>query len=478
MRLMTGREIVLSAALIGSAIAGCAGCATIEHTRTYAVQNKKALYDHYAALQKEKPVDAKSDDAAAVYAARTIALGDVFRSNLPLKLTDEYDVRDRMNQKIRPGDPLNIIINKIRLKENHERKWLFENSADVAVVVTVDDGKESEPKHVIVAYETNVGQSIKLPDDNLLAYASDSYNDEPVRIEVTLLALYGARNKTYTQILSAAAGIGAATAPAYAPAISAASQVGRALINAKQDNIVAKFTFQLYPWKIGSTSAHEQVGVPRVTYGQYFLGSTREVALLDGHPSIQLDYHLVPYQVGNQDGESVKALSAGTFPPWPTPSLAQAPTERLDLTYVVLTVENTKLNRAQSIINRADAANRALAQLANDNDISMGRIRFVDAQLDDIKSKLRLQAARGAFNRSKGSGVTALNGLIAASGDSSLSETDKNELLDLARSVLPPEADGSDVAKMKAWLTSNGSELVYQRKTGTYCLRATKGCES
>ncbi len=395
-------------------------CSTIGHGETFRIQRKEDIYDYYTS--RRLPEDAR--ETSEVIAKRHQGLVDLYRSNLPLALTDADDVRAQKSP-IRSGDSLNIIINKIRVKDNTERLWLLENSADVAVVVTVDDGKAAEPKHVIIAYERNVGQSVRLPDNDLIAYTSESHNDEPVRIEVTLLALYGLRNKTYAQILSAAAGIGAAMAPAYAPAISAASQVGKALINAKQNEVIARFTFQLYPWKVGASRPLEQLGVPRVAYGQYLLVNTATSAELSEPTGIQLSYDFRPYKVPPASADINAALAKGESPVWPRPIATEPTHVAFDVAYVVLTIDNTKLNSAQQIIARADAANRALADLAIDSEITMDRVQLVDGQLDDLKSKLRLQVVKSEFNRLKKEPATALDRLFSLYSDKNLSDSDK-----------------------------------------------------
>ena len=450
-------------------------CSTIGHSETFRVQRKEDVYDLYKLPLPEDP-----KEKAEIVAKRHLGLADIYRSNLPLVLTDAYDVRVQKSP-IRAGDPLNIIINKIRVKDNKERRWLLENSSDVAVVVTVDDGKGAEPKHVIVAFERNVGQSVRLPDNDLIAYTTEAYNNEPVRIEVTLLALYGMRNKTYVQILGTAAGIGAAVAPAYAPAMSAAAQVGEALINAKQDSVIARFTFQLYPWKTGPTRALEELGVPRVAYGQYFLVNTPTPSDIAEVTGIQLGYDFRPYKVPASGKDIHDALAAGEAPVYPRPLATEPARQSFDVAYVVLTVDNTKLNEAQQIIARADRANRALADLAGDSAITMGRVQLVDGQLDDLKSKLRLQVAKSEFSRVKREPSAALNRLFAHHGDRNLSEADKGEILQMIREVLPPEATATDRAtidSLRTWFDKNKDHLIYRARTGQYCLpKASAKCD-
>ena len=260
---------------------------------------------------------------------------------MPLSLTDKYDTRAK-RIPIRAGEPLNLIVNRIYIRDNGQRPWLLENSSDIAVVVTVDDGRSPEPKHVLVAYEQNIGSRVKIPVDDLVAYSTDTYADEPVRIEVTVLAMYSVRNRTYSQVLAAAAGIGAALSPAYAPAISVASQVGSVIINSKQDRMLAKFTFELYPWKPGKARVTEGLGVPRVAYGQYLLLNAPNGQEIGDPDSIHLDFSLIPYRVSSPADEPRATVSeGGSLPQWPMPLNRDPPREPLVLTYVVLTVDKS-----------------------------------------------------------------------------------------------------------------------------------------
>jgi len=327
---------------------------------------------------------------------------------------------------------------------------------------------------VLVAYEQNIGSRVKLPIDDLVAYSTEAYADEPVRIEVTVLAMYSVRNRTYSQVLATAAGIGAALSPAYAPAISAASQVGRVVINAKQDRVLAKFTFELYPWKTGRMRVTEGLGVSRVAYGQYLLLNAldgKEIGDMDG---IHVDFSLIPYRVSSPaGGPRATGSRGGALPPWPMPDNQDPPREALELTYVVLTVDNTKLSNAQQIIARADSANRALAELAKDVAITPGKVSLVTEQLDDLKSKLRLQLGQSEFNRHKRQPET-LGRLFSFYKDTTITENDKPAVLKLIRDSLPPDVPADsvgDLARLKAWYEANKGHLVYDDREGRYRIR-------
>jgi hypothetical protein len=327
---------------------------------------------------------------------------------------------------------------------------------------------------VLVAYEQNVGSQVKIPVDDLIAYSTEAYADEPVRVEVTVLAMYSVRNRTYSQVLAAAAGIGAALSPAYAPAISAASQIGNVIINTKQDRVLAKFTFELYPWKIGRTRVTDGLGVPRVAYGQYLLLNAPNGEEIGDSDSIHADFSLIPYRVSSPAGGPRATVSeGGSLPPWPMPLNQDPPREPLDLTYVVLTVDNTKLGNAQQIIARADSANRALAELAKDVTITPGKVSLVTEQLDDLKSKIRLQLAQSEFNRHKRQ-PEAVGRLFSLYEDTNITENDKPAVLKLIRDSLPPNVPADtvgDLAKLKAWYGANKGRLVYDNREGRYRIR-------
>lgn len=451
-----------------------AACSTIGHNETFMLQYKKDLHDLYTA--KQGPVltsgGAPTVDAGngAMEVATQLALQSVYRSNVPLSLTDKYDTRAK-RIPIRAGEPLNLIVNRIYIRDNGQRPWLLENSSDIAVVVTVDDGRSPEPKHVLVAYEQNVGSRVKIPVDDLVAYSTDTYADEPVRIEVTVLAMYSVRNRTYSQVLAAAAGIGAALSPAYAPAISVASQVGSVIINSKQDRVLAKFTFELYPWKIGRARVTDGLGVPRVAYGQYLLLNAPNGQEIGDPDSIHVDFSLIPYRVSSPAGGPRATVSeGGSLPQWPMPLNRDPPREPLVLTYVVLTVDNTKLGNAQQIIARADSANRALAELAKDVAITPGKVSLVTEQLDDLKSKIRLQLAQSEFNRHRRQ-PEAVGRLFSLYDDTNITENDKPAVLKLLRDSLPPDVPADtvgDLAKLKAWYEANKGRLVYDSREGRY----------
>jgi hypothetical protein len=472
----------LGLAFLLAFILATAACSTIGHNETFMLQYKRDLHKRYADKEKKDaqrvaiapasaPTDGTGIGEEAV--AKQLALQSVYRSNLPMSVTDKYDTRAK-DIRIRAGDPLNIIINRVYIRENGQRLWLLENSSDIAVVVTVDDGRNPEPKHVLVAYEQDVGSQVKLPIDDLIAYSTEAYADEPVRIEVTVLAMYSVRNRTYSQVLAAAAGIGAALSPAYAPAISAASQVGKAVINAKQDRVLAKFTFELYPWKPGILRVTEGLGVPRVSYGQYLLLNAPNGREIGDPDNIHLDFSLIPYRVKPPVSGPVATVTAqGDLRGWPILPSEELPREPLELTHVILTVDNTKLSNAQQIITRADSANRVLAELAKDVAITPGKVSLVTEQLDDLKSKIRLQLAQSEFNRHKRQ-PEALGRLLRLYEEKDLSESDKAALLAVIRESLPPNVppdSAGDFAKLKAWYEAHKGRLVYNGHEGRYCLK-------
>lgn len=146
------------------------------------------------------------------------------------------------------------------------------------------------------------------------------------------------------------------------------------------------------------------------------------------------------------------------------------PREPLVLTYVVLTVDNTKLGNAQQIVARADSANRALAELAKDVAITPGKVSLVTEQLDDLKSKIRLQLAQSEFNRHRRQ-PEAVGRLFSLYDDTNITENDKPAVLKLLRDSLPPDVPADtvgDLAKLKAWYEANKRRLVYDSREGRY----------
>jgi hypothetical protein len=140
---------------------------------------------------------------------------------------------------------------------------------------------------------------------------------------------------------------------------------------------------------------------------------------------------------------------------------------------VVLTVDNTKLSNAQQIIARADSANRAVAELAKDVAITPGKVSLVTEQLDDLKSKVRLQLAQSEFNRHKRQ-PEALGRLFSLYEDTNIAENDKPAVLKLIRDSLPPDVPADsvgDLASLKAWYETNKGRLVYNDREGRYRLR-------
>jgi hypothetical protein len=135
-----------------------------------------------------------------------------------------------------------------------------------------------------------------------------------------------------------------------------------------------------------------------------------------------------------------------------------------------LTVDNTKLSNAQQIITRADAANRALAELAKDVAITPGKVSLVPEQLDDLKSKLRLQLVQSEFNRHKRQ-PEALGRLFTRYEDTNITENDKPAVLKLIRDSLQsnvPADSVGDLARMKAGYEANKGHLVYNDREGRY----------
>jgi hypothetical protein len=95
---------------------------------------------------------------------------------------------------------------------------------------------------------------------------------------------------------------------------------------------------------------------------------------------------------------------------------------------------------------------------------------LVTEQLEDLKSKIRLQLAQSQFNRHKRQ-PEALGRLFRLYEEKDLSESDKSALLAVIRSSLPsnvPLDSVGDVAKLKSWYEANKARLVYDGHEGRY----------
>ncbi|MCA9420416.1 MAG: hypothetical protein KC592_05330 [Nitrospira sp.] len=412
-------------------------------------------------------------------------LPPIYRSNLPFSLTDQYDFRTSATP-LRRGDPLNIIINRVHLKDNGE--WIWLNTGEIAVVVSVHDGKPGSPKHVIVAYETNIGNNVDIPISNLLAYSNDTYLGEPIRIEITVFDLDQTDNDFSASVLSLAAGAGKTVMPGLS---DLAAQVGTHLISLNQDDVLVKFAFQLYPWKVGNVEmVSGEVGVPKVIAGGTYILVNADVPLtLKYAERIHINWDFTPYKIKDYSWPNIwlaqesddcigqKEPSNYGIRPWPIPLSCEKPPkdgselEALKMSYLILTIDDTPLSSAAQIISRVNALNRESAGLAAEGTSGSNADKAALEQLDGIKSMvIRVSAEKRFFkHKTDPESLTILTNLIK--GDS-LNKEDKEATMALISKLLPEiptkGTAGDEKLTLLQWYEEIKGFLKYEPKAGRY----------
>lgn len=525
------------------------GCQNLGHNVSYLLQDKKELRDFYAleeincreVVDRFPPfVSQQKYDREGIFAKcawedydkerarhgprevpgpptdmpqelkqdREKHLAKIYSSNLRFSATDHYDIRT-VRRPIRAGDPLNIIINKIHLKWNGELLSKISDNFDsldtgeIAVVVTVDDGKAEEPRHVMVAYETGIPNDVDLPIGDLLAYSTDSYADEPIRIEVTVLDLDEKENRATIDILNTAAEAGKFFQPAFTPAYSIAAKVGELLLQAHKDDIITKMTFQLYPWKTGDpgrVSGH--IGVPKVGEGRYLIVNSpsqkemneKDSSLVQYRNTIHANFDLKAYSVDiskNEFEDLAKTVEEkhtdGTVPgirPWPIPLTEEAKFPRLplDLNYVVLTVDSSPLSSAGRIIARLDTVNRAAAGMMQRSLLTPETAKGLNTALDDVKGLIERTALIEQFHDTKTDPEALVNLFDAYYKEdkkyTDLTQKDKGSILLLIRTMLPCMSEWfinsqepskvQSIQTLETWYKRVKGRLIYDQTTGRY----------
>lgn len=328
-------------------------------------QGNPSYCDRHNAYKKEiSKLELKKAKHAHRKVEREFALIANKISNYPYAVTDPYDIRAR--EPIRAGEPLSIIINKVHLKGNRE-SFLYEiDHAEIAVVVSVNDGS-GENKDVLVAYETNIDDGVNLPISNLLAFYTDSYQDEPIRISVTVFEFDQFENQLLNGLLSSAVSTAAAENPALAVPGSLAEQLGSYLISTNSDDVITKFTFQVYPWKENQIfNKSLGIGVPVVAHGQTVIFNTDDANEIIDRKLIHMTYGLdiMEYSKGDITNEVVLALQNKVRTDEVTglkqfPSVLDPMVENLEplpsaRTHLILTIDNRYMNHAAEVVKLAN----------------------------------------------------------------------------------------------------------------------------
>ena len=433
----------------------CAGCQNIGSNASYLLKYKKDLRQFYAENVEQ---GATPEDKEPRVSEAATYLPSIYTTNIPLSLSDHYDTRNPKNttgaKAINQGDPLNVIINKVHLADNAE--WLCGASAcldtaEIAVVVTVDDGGQEEPKNVLVAYEEGIKRDVDLPIANLLAYANGAYDNQPIRVTVTVFEFDELENENFKKILGTAAGIGAALTPAYAPAWSIATQVGNFLINQNKNDIVVKFTFQVYPRTLPPTkSIVGDLGMPPIQGGSYIILNTNDALdAADVNKRIHVDFGFNAYRIEVPKSPAVTVIAEDKhqLSPWPIPNHLVASSTPLNESYVVLTVGKSPTRSAAMMIDRLNALNRKATGLATLEARSQAGAALLGRDLDDLRSAVTWYFAEGEFAGKKAD-PRALGGIFHIAEDLHLNEPDKHKAVSLLNRSLPPMSE--------AFKTTNG----------------------
>lgn len=306
--------------------------------------------------------------------------------DLPYVATDSYDTREARYRKVEVGKPLNVIVNKVWLFDSDDN--LHGGNGEIAVVLSVDDGTEQGGKDVLVAYADAIGDSTALPIADLLAYSTDRYLGQPIRISLTLFEFDQVENNEFQQILETGAASVAAAAPAAATIGSLAQSLGSYLLKHNADDKLLQFTFQLYPWSDISDSVPNNVGVPRVARGSYLVVNWNDTPpeKAGERVDIQFDYDLKPFKVEPKGHELPLAgmTQACRAVGWSPPNLfecgfsqersaADAP-KPLAASYMLFTVDDTPLVNANSIIARADTVLREAVKAGQSAEVSAAKL--------------------------------------------------------------------------------------------------------
>lgn len=483
-----------------------AGCQGIGNNMSYMLKYKKDLVEYYQEKidepdptlaeeikkattdeEKRQKQEALNEKHKQLIREADTYLPSIYSTNIPFSLTNHYDTREpkRNTYQIRRGDPVSIIINKVFLANNGER--IAGDTGEIAVVVSVEDGEGTEPKNVLVAYEEGIKDNIFLPISDLLAYHSETYADQPIKLSVTVIELDQRENENYRKLLGTAAGIGSTLMPAYTPAISVAAKVGDFLIAQNKDDVIAKFCFQLYAWEPGPVKRVTQgIGVPRISYGHFLILNMDQglrnssSALINIEKTVHVGFDLNAYQLSPPMAPVPKPVVSGTtITPWP---LTDRPTNEgtpLPYSYLVLTVSKTPANAANVIISRSHEVNMTLAGLAKLGDIHTASAIALGKELDSLNSGVTLFLRRKEFDKSKDN-PRSLQGLFDLLGSEKLTEADKQQLAREIHSMLPimpdrfkransitPENERAP-STLTLWYSTVAPHLVYDRAQGGY----------
>lgn len=479
------------------AIIFCCGCQSIGNNASYLLKYKKDQRKFYQEIIDDAPDNDKK--GARANEAKTY-LPPIYTTNIPLSLSDHYDTRDpkdaRDAKTINQGDPVNIVINKVHLADNAEYlcgEQTCWDTGEIAVVVTVDDGGQEEPKNVLVAYEEGIKRNVDLPIANLLAYANAAYDNQPIRITITVFEFDELENENFKKMLGTAAGIGATLTPAYAPAWSMATQVGNFLINQNKDDILVTFTFQVYPRQVPPPrTIVADLGMPPIHAASYIVINTSEAPNAhDVTRSIHVDFGFNAFKLDLSRSTPVETIigEGNKLKAWPIENDSVSPGVPLKESYVVLTVGKSPTQSAAIIIDRLDALNRKAVGLTKLEARSQAGAALLSRDLDDVRSAVTWFFAEGEY-ASKKNDPRALGEIFRIVGDPRLNDIDKKKAIQLIDRSLPPMSSAfksanaiiskeqeSDLSNMKKWYDVVRTRAQYDVFEGRLMCKNEEGVE-
>jgi hypothetical protein len=204
---------------------------------------------------------------------------------LPASLSDKYDYRER--DFIEKGDMIHIIVEKVHIGSNSE----FMFNAEVAVIVSVIDGKEitdkevkennkQNSKDVIVYFGKDVPKGFDLPFSSMLAYSGE-YENQPIIVKISVLEIDEYIFDRYNKILEMAAKMGNNLSPALSATTSLAAEIGKMVLEtASENDIIAEFQFPLYPASAKDSTEKEYFnkspGITIASIGRYIILSANK----------------------------------------------------------------------------------------------------------------------------------------------------------------------------------------------------------
>ena len=155
------------------------------------------------------------------------------------------------------------------------------------------------------------------------------------------------------------------------------AQVGKFLIESNSDDIVAKMSFQLYPWKHGDNDALE-MGVPRMTTGNHLIVNAQKGIVTDDI-DLLVNADAICFSSGFEPILRVK-----------NPETTKYEKKKLNMSYVIYTIDNTPTTSSKEILSRVNQIQRETAGLSSEGKFTVSKAKMLLNNLDSMKSSLNL----------------------------------------------------------------------------------------